>query len=60
MTRFAVVPRGRHYWIQVTTPEGHSQLIERYDSAEAAIERRRVLQQSADDLEFGKPVAKGI
>jgi len=60
MTRFAVIPRGKHYWIQVTTPEGHSELIERCHTAEEAIERRRVLQQSADDMEFGEGVAKGI
>jgi hypothetical protein len=60
MIRFVVVPRGKHYWIQMTTRDGQSRLIERYDSAEAAIERRRVLEQSADDIEFGKLIAKGI
>jgi hypothetical protein len=42
------------------TRRGNRRLIALYNTAEEAIERRRVLQRSADDIEFGRLFAKGI
>jgi len=59
MIQFVVVPRGRGYWIDMTTEKSAPRPIERYSTAEAAIERRRVLQQRADNIVDRKLLAKG-
>jgi hypothetical protein len=60
MIRFVVVPRGRHYWVEMITRAGGRRLIKRCSTAEEAIERRRVLQQKVDAEEFRRVVAKGV
>lgn len=59
MIQFIVVPRGRGYWIDMTTEKSAPRPVERYNTAEEAIERRRVLQQRADDIVNQKLVAEG-
>jgi hypothetical protein len=59
MMRFVVVPRGRGYWIDMTTEKSAPQPVERYNTAEEAIERRRALQQRADDIVNRKLLATG-
>ena len=60
MVRFVIVPPRKHYRVEMCTQSGDRRLIARYNTADEAIERRRMLQQSADDIKFGKLVAKGI
>jgi hypothetical protein len=59
MVRFVIVHCGKHYRIEMTTRAGDRRLIGRYSTIEEAIERRRVLQQKADAIEFRRVAAPG-
>jgi hypothetical protein len=52
METFAIVPRGRGYWIEAIAEDGSRKVIQRYDTEDAALGRLRVLQQMAED--YGK------
>jgi hypothetical protein len=50
MDKFTIVPRSHGYWIEVIAENGSRKPIERYDTEDAAVQRLRVLQQTAKDI----------
>jgi hypothetical protein len=50
MDKFTVVPRSHGYLIEVIAENGSRKPIERYDTEDAAVQRLRVLQQTAKDI----------
>jgi hypothetical protein len=51
MITFAIIPRGREYWIEAKSPDGSRQLIERHDSEDMAVQRLQALHASAAEIE---------
>jgi hypothetical protein len=47
MVEYAIVPRNRGYWIEAIANDGSRQMLERYDTEDAAVSRLRALQEKA-------------
>jgi hypothetical protein len=48
---YAIVPRGRGYWITAIDETGSHRPIERFDTEDKAVQRLRVLQANANMVE---------
>ena len=48
MVNFAIMPRGRGYWIEVIRSDGSRRPVERYDTEDQAVSRLRALQAEAE------------
>jgi hypothetical protein len=58
MVSYAIVPRGRAYWITATDETGSRRTIERFDTEDMAVQRLRVLQADATTVEWQKYILR--